>query len=220
GESSDLPIFVLGMPRSGTTLTEQIIASHPGVFGAGELFDMIHIAQRKEKAEDPEFPESAKIMTPAVMKEMGRKYVEGLKVRDPKARRITDKMPANFLHIGLIHLILPNAKIIHVNRNPLDTCISCFTRLFAHNQNQTYDLNELGRYYRGYSDLMTHWRKVLPKGSFYDIQYEALVDDTETEAKRLIEYCGLEWSDSCLAFHENKRNIRTASLHQVRQPIY
>ena len=220
GDSSDLPVFVLGMPRSGTTLTEQIIASHPDVFGAGELFDLINLAQSTEKSSDPEFPETMETMKPAGMKEMARQYVEGLQARDPNAKRITDKMPANFLHIGLIHLILPNAKIVHVNRNPLDTCISCYTRLFAHNQNQTYELNELGRYYRGYNDLMKHWRAVLPAGAFHDVQYEALVDDTETEARRLIEYCGLDWNEACLAFHKNKRNVRTASVHQVRQPIY
>lgn len=217
GDSSDLPIFVLGMPRSGTTLTEQIIASHPDVFGAGELFDLINLVHRKQDPKAPDFPESVKNLNFA---EIGRKYVDGLRVRDAKAKHITDKMPVNFMHVGLIYLALPGAKIVHVNRNPLDTCISCYTRLFAHNQNQTYELNELGRYYRAYNTLMKHWREVLPKDSFYDLQYEALVDNTEEEAKRLIAYCGLEWDDSCLAFHEHKRNVRTASVHQVRQPIY
>lgn len=220
GDPSNVPVFVLGMPRSGTTLTEQIIASHPDVFGAGELFDLINLAQRTEKLDDPQFPANMKDLTPQRMAEMGHKYAQGLQARKPGARKVTDKMPINFVHVGLIHLILPNAKIVHVNRNPLDTCISCFTRLFAHNQNQTYDLKELGRFYRGYHHLMKYWRTTLPKGAFYDVQYEALVDDTETEAKRLIDYCGLEWNESCLAFHKNKRNIRTASLTQVRQPIY
>jgi tetratricopeptide (TPR) repeat protein len=220
GDQSNVPIFVLGMPRSGTTLTEQIIASHPEAFGAGELFDLINLAQRTEQPGDPQFPANMNGLTPQGMAEMGRIYAEGLQARKPGAKKITDKMPINFVHVGLIHLILPHAKIVHVNRNPLDTCISCFTRLFAHNQNQTYDLRELGRFYKGYDELMKYWRAALPKGAFYDVQYEALVDDTEAEAKRLIDYCGLDWNESCLAFHENKRNIRTASLTQVRQPIY
>ncbi len=180
----------------------------------------MHLAHRRKNDADPEFPESVRDMTAVRLAEMGRKYAEGLKARAPQAKHITDKMPANFLNVGLIHLILPNAKIVHVNRDPLDTCISCYTRMFAHNQNQTYDLNELGRFYRGYHGLMKHWREVLPKSAFYDIQYEALVDDTEAEAKKLIGYCGLEWDDACLSFHETKRSIRTASVHQVRQPIY
>ncbi len=219
GDPSSLPIFVLGMPRSGTTLTEQIIASHPDAFGAGELTDLMRLVNRRQHYGD-DFPGSVAQMKPSEFAELGRKYAEGLRLRDPRAKHITDKLPSNFLHVGLIHLMLPNAKIVHVNRHPLDTCISCYTRLFAHNQNQTYDLYELGRFYKGYSDLMKHWRAVLPKGAFYDLQYEALTDDTEAEAKKLIAYCGLEWNDSCLAFHENKRNIRTASVHQVRQPIY
>lgn len=220
GCASKTPIFVLGMPRSGTTLTEQIIASHPDVFGAGELYDMLDIANWEGKNGPVVFPENISAMSKAQIKAMGEAYVAGLKDRAPKSKRITDKMPANFFQIGLIHTILPNAKIVHVNRHPLDTCISCFTRLFAHNQDNSYDLYELGRFYRGYHTIMNHWRSVLPKNSFYDIQYEDLVDDTENQAKALIKYCDLEWNESCLAFHENKRNIRTASVTQVRQPIY
>ena len=215
GEKSDLPIFVLGMPRSGTTLTEQIIASHPSVFGAGELFDLLDLSSGKSN-----FPDNMKDLTPERMAEMGAQYVAGLRARDQNARKITDKMPANFMNVGLIHLILPNAKIVHVKRNPLDTCISCFTRLFAHNQNQTYDLYELGRFYRAYSLMMDHWKKVLPKGSFYEIEYEKLIEDTDAEARKLVEYCGLEWDDKCLEFHKHERSIRTASVTQVRQPIY
>jgi tetratricopeptide (TPR) repeat protein len=220
GHSSKTPIFVLGMPRSGTTLTEQIIASHPDVFGAGELYDLMDLANWEGKTGPVVFPENIPTLHKVQIKEMGERYVAGLQERAPQSKRITDKMPANFFQIGLIHLILPNAKIIHVNRHPLDTCISCFTRLFAHNQDATYDLYELGRFYRGYHDIMNHWRRVLPKNSFYDIQYEKLVEDTETQAKALIKYCGLEWHESCLAFYENKRSIRTASVTQVRQPIY
>jgi hypothetical protein len=213
-----VPIFVVGMPRSGTTLTEQIISSHPDVFGAGELFDLLDLL--KNKSGEKAFPESLRGITPAQLRELGRKYAGGLQARDRKARKITDKMPANFGNIGLIHLILPGAKIVHVSRHPLDTSISCFTRLFAHNQNQSYDLYEQGRYYRAYKRMMDHWRDVLPPGSFYDVRYETLVENTEEEARKLVDFCGLSWDDACLAFHKNERTVRTASLAQVRQPIY
>jgi tetratricopeptide (TPR) repeat protein len=221
GFASGKPIFVLGMPRSGTTLTEQILASHPDVFGAGEIYDLLDVAGSRDVQDGkPSFPANIAGMAGEGFAEMGRRYVEGLEKRNPSARRITDKMPINFLHIGLIHLILPQAKIVHVSRHPLDTCISCFTRLFAHNQDATYDLNELGRFYKAYNDMMKHWRQALPAGSFYDIRYEKLVEDTETEARRLVDYCGLDWNDNCLDFHKNERSIRTASVTQVRQPIY
>ena len=129
-------------------------------------------------------------------------------------------MPANFLAVGLIHLMLPNAKIIHVNRNPVDTCLSCFTQLFKDGQEFTYDLAELGRYYVDYARLMEHWRKVLPDGAFLDVRYEDIVADQEAQSRRLIEYCGLEWDDACLDFYQSKRAVRTASMAQVRQPIY
>jgi len=129
-------------------------------------------------------------------------------------------MPANFLCIGLIRLMLPNAKIVHVKRNPVDTCLSGYSRLFNRGQLQSYDLTELGRYYRGYARLMDHWRAVLPAGAMLEVQYEDLVADNETQARRLIEYCGLEWDDACLEFFANERSIRTASVIQVRQPIY
>ena len=129
-------------------------------------------------------------------------------------------MPANFNYVGLIHLILPKAKIIHVQRHPLDTCLSCYTRQFAVGQSFSYDLEELGKYYGSYLDIMEHWNNVLPSGSIYNIQYENLVDNTEKEARALLEFCNLDWSDQCLEFYKNKRNIRTASVTQVRQPIY
>ncbi len=221
GDPSDVPVFVLGMPRSGTTLTEQIIASHPSAFGAGELKDLGDVIE-------PGFPENggtpfhdrARALSAEGFKAMGQEYVAGLRRRNADAVRITDKMPGNFHYIGMIKLIVPNAKIVHVSRHPLDTCLSCFTRLFAHGQAFSYNLTELGHYYRCYEDLMNHWRTVLPAGSFYDLRYEKLVDDTEAEAKKLIEYCGLEWDDTCLEFYKNKRNIRTSSVTQVRQPIY
>jgi len=222
GDPSDVPVFVLGMPRSGTTLTEQIIASHPKVYGAGELHDLLWIAERNAASMVPPlpFPDNLRALDRKTLTAWGAEYVAGLKQRAPDAQRITDKMPANFFAVGLIHLMLPNAKIIHVNRNPVDTCLSCYTRIFHRKQEHTYDLAELGLYYAHYARLMYHWRKVLPDDAFLDVQYEDIVADQEAQARRLIEYCGLEWNDACLDFHNTKRSIRTASVTQVRQPIY
>jgi tetratricopeptide (TPR) repeat protein len=218
GDPSHTPIFVLGMPRSGTTLTEQIIASHPDVHGAGELPDLLAIAQRPLNGAG--YPENIRTIDHAQLTAWGADYVAGLCQRAAGAKHISDKMPANFFAVGLIHLMLPNAKIIHVNRNPVDTGLSCFTRLFNRKQEQTYDLAELGRYYMDYLRLMDHWRKVLPAGAFLDVQYEEIVADQEGQARSMLDYCGLEWNDACLDFHKNKRAIRTASVTQVRQPIY
>jgi tetratricopeptide (TPR) repeat protein len=220
GDASRVPVFVLGMPRSGTTLTEQIIASHPEVYGAGELPDLLAIAQRGVAGSGAGFPDNVPALDRAGLARWGADYVTGLRRRAPGARHVTDKMPANFFAVGLIHLMLPNAKIIHVNRNPVDTCLSCFTRLFNQQQHQTYDLAELGRYYADYARLMEHWRKVLPHGSFLDVSYEDIVADQEAQARRMLDYCGLEWNVACLDFHKHKRSIRTASVTQVRQPIY
>lgn len=221
GDPSDVPVFVLGMPRSGTTLVEQIIASHPDVHGAGELQDLGAVAHGPITGYDGAFPEAMRALKSGILKEMGQKYISGLAKRSPESRRITDKMPSNFMYIGLIRLMLPRAKIVHVSRNPMDTCLSCFTRVFTGDHlDFTYDLAELGRYYRGYARLMAHWRRILPAGSFYDIQYEDLVGDIDSEARRLVEYCGIGWDDNCLAFYNTKRNVRTASVTQVRQPIY
>lgn len=220
GIASDLPVFVLGMPRSGTTLTEQIIASHPDVHGAGELTDMIQIAKRATASGDT-FPENLTGLTPELATAWAKDYLDGLKKRAPDAHRITDKMPGNFQMIGLIHAMLPNAKIIHVSRHPVDNCLSCFTKQFGrYGHAYSYDLVELGRYYTDYARLMAHWRRVLPEGAFLDVRYEDLVADTEAQARRLIAYCGLEWDDACLEFHKTKRAVRTASVTQVRQPIY
>jgi|GEM_PF-103962 len=221
GDSSEVPVFVLGMPRSGTTLTEQIIASHPEVFGAGELRDLMEVVQQPTAPGDyPGFPDNLLHLDPATAAAWGAGYVDRLRKRAPQAARITDKMPANYMAMGLIPLILPQAKIVHVRRNPVDTCLSCFTRLFNRHQDATYDLYELGRHYANYARLMNHWRDVLPQGSFIEVQYEAVVDDLEGQARRLIDWVGLPWDEACLAFHENKRSIRTASVTQVRQPIY
>ncbi len=220
GDPSDLPIFVLGMPRSGTTLTEQIIASHPAVYGAGELPDLLRIAHRKTHPATTTFPDNLRYLDQTILAAWGVEYVTCLQQRSPGARHITDKMPTNFFALPLIHLMLPNAKIIHVNRNPVDTCLSCFTRLFNRKQEHTYDLAELGRYYADYARMMTQWREVLPNGVFLDVNYEDIVADQEGQARRMLDYCGLEWNDACLDFHKTQRQIRTASVPQVPQPIY
>jgi hypothetical protein len=154
------------------------------------------------------------------MTRLGQQYIKGLQQRNPASARITDKMPSNFFAVGLIHLMLPNAKIIHVMRNPVDTCISGFSKMYNNGQFYSYDLGDLGHYYRQYARLMDHWRQILPPDSMLELQYEELVADSEVQARRLIDYCELEWADSCLDFHNTSRSIRTASVTQVRQPIY
>lgn len=215
GDPSPLPIFVVGMPRSGTSLVEQIIASHPGVHGAGELYqveDMI--------AAIAGFPEVAADLGGAAFAELGRRYLAKLPRTSPGIARVTDKMPWNFRHLGLIHLMLPNARIVHLVRDPLATCLSCFSKLFNRHQEFSYDLGELGRYFRAYRRMMAHWREVLPEGVMLDVSYETLVGDLDGEGRRLLAHCGLPWDDACLAFHKTPRMVRTASAAQVRRPLY
>lgn len=221
GNPDATPIFVLGMPRSGTTLTEQIIASHPQVHGAGELRDLLEVVQQPIHAANAlPYPENLAGLNQSTLTTWGADYVARLRKHSAHAQHITDKMPANYMALGLIPLMLPNAKIVHVKRNPVDTCVSCFTRLFNRHQDATYDLAELGKHYMNYERLMQHWKSLLPAGSFYEVQYEDIVADMEGQARRLIDYVGLQWDAACLDFHKNERSIRTASVTQVRQPIY
>ncbi len=222
GSPSELPIFVVGFPRSGTTLIEQILASHPAVHGAGELGYLDHIAARFRAAAAPDlgYPDYAAHLSPAECRALGEAYVDRLRSLDPGATRITDKLPENFANVGLIRLILPRARIVHVQRDPLDTCVSCFTISFSGGLAYTSDLAELGRAYRRYLDLMAHWRAVLPADAMLEVRYEELIADLEGEARRLLEHCGLPWDPRCLAFHETRRSVRTASVDQVRQPLY
>ncbi len=221
GEPSALPIFIVGMPRSGTTLIEQILASHARVFGAGEinLLDIAAGTLGKALPGAPPFPEMASAMSADDFRRLGASYLERLRQRAPDASRIVDKMPGNFFFAGLIHLALPNATIIHAVRDPLDTCVSCFSILFV-NQPQTHDLAGLGRYYRHYRELMAHWRRVLPPQRLLDVHYEELVGDLEGVARRIVTHCGLPWDARCLDFHSTARTVRTASATQVRRPIY
>ena len=225
GDPSRRPIFIVGMPRSGTTLVEQVLASHSQVFGAGELE---HFSGAAGSVCEPPgatvpYPEMLATITGERLRALGTRYLASASAVAPRAaaaERITDKLPANFRLVGLIHLALPNARIIHVRRDPLDTCFSCFSKLFAGELAFTYDLGELGRHYRAYEALMAHWRTILPPGAMLEVQYEALIADFEPQARRLLAHCGLDWDDACLAFHQTQRPVRTASAAQVRQPIY
>ncbi len=221
GDPSPAPIFVLGMPRSGSTLIEQILASHPQVHAAGELQNLDHVARMVSDAGGRPMPYPAWVQAADadLLHRLGHAYLESLPMRPDGKQRTIDKAPMNFLRVGLIRLILPNARIIHTARDPVDTCVSCFARLFA-DIPFSYDLAELGRYYRGYHELMAHWRTVLPAGAMLDVSYEDVVDDLEQQARRLIDYCGLTWDDRCLSFHETNRPIATASNLQVRRPVY
>ncbi len=222
GDPSRLPIFILGMPRSGTTLVEQVLASHPKVFGAGEIKDLDAVVRsvKADGVEPAPYPEFMLAFDPDHLRRFGSQYVKRLAAYSTTAERVTNKMPSSFFYVGLIHLAMPNARIIHTRRNPIDTCVSCFTKLFTGAQNFSYDLGELGRYYRMYDELMAHWRRVLPKDAMLEVPYEALVEDFEPWARRIVEFCGLEWNDACLAFHETKRPVRTASASQVRRPVF
>ena len=222
GYTTRQPVFILGMPRSGTTLIEQIIASHPQVKGAGELKDLSETVNsvRDRDGNQAPYPEFVPVLSSQELAKIGEVYARKLDSRAPGSPRITDKMPSNFYFLGLIHLALPNAKIVHTNRNPIDTCVSCFSKLFAGEQSQTYDLAELGRYYRAYHGLMAHWRRVLPAGAFLDVQYEEVVGDIESQARRILDHCELEWDARVLHFHKHERPIKTASASQVRKPIY
>jgi hypothetical protein len=220
--ASKAPIFIVGMPRSGTTLLEQILSTHPGVFGAGELKDMNEVVIGAMPGADyKQYPNVVDAFSSDEFRRLGERYIEKVWRNAPEATRITDKMPSNFFYIGMIHLMLPEAKIIHAMRDPMDSCFSCYSRLFnKENVRFAYDLGTLGRYYARYIKLMRHWHEVLPAGTILDLRYEDMVADTEGQARRLLDYLGLPWDDACLEFHNNKRRVKTASLAQVRKPIY
>jgi tetratricopeptide (TPR) repeat protein len=220
GDPSDLPVFVFGMPRSGTTLIEQILASHPKVFGGGELREMANQVARIRGPEGPSYPDFVPTMSADELRRLGASYIEVLRGKAVQAARITDKMPGNFAFAGLVHLALPNARIIHARRDLRDVAFSCFSLNFEIGHQFTYDLAELGRHCCAYEQLMQHWRTVLPEGAILEVRYEELVADLERQARRIVTHCGLEWDDACLSFYETERSVRTASAAQVRRPIY
>ena len=221
GNTSERPVFLVGMPRSGTTLVEQILASHPDIHGAGELPIIGRLAARlhRELGVEQSYPGCADILDEAASLALAQPYLDHLLALDDEAARVTDKMPSNFIHLGLIALLFPKARIIHCRRHPADTCLSCYFQNFSLPLRFAYDLRDLGYYYRQYERLMTHWREVLPL-PIHDIEYEALIADPEKESREIIAYCGLDWDAACLRSHEHKRTVDTASVWQVRQPIY
>ena len=218
GYASDLPVFVVGLPRSGTTLVEQILASHPQVRGAGELGALEGVVG--DVLGEGGFPERAARLSGSESEAVGRAYVAQIEPLADGRRRVVDKMPSNFRYAGLIHRILPQARIIHCRRDPADTGLSCYTKLFTGRQPFAYDLAEFVGYYGAYEELMTHWRAVLPSDCFIEVDYEDVVADLEAQARRLIAFCGLDWNLACLDFHATQRTVRTASAAQVRRPIY
>ena len=215
GPRSALPVFVVGMPRSGTTLIEQILASHPLVHGAGELKTLHSLVDRVEG-----FPDSLAKLPDAQWRAIGDGYLARVTPMAAEKRHVVDKMPSNFLLCGVIRKALPEARIIHSRRDPVDTCLSCYTKLFAGEQAFSYNQAELGRFHRSYQALMTHWRGVLPASHFVEVDYEAVVEDTKREARRMLDFLGLPWDERVLRFHETERPVRTASVIQVREPIY
>lgn len=222
GHYDKTPIFILGMPRSGTTLVEQILSSHPSVFGAGELKDLSLAGKNLILSEDTQ--QQSKYLSGPIkdeFKKIGVEYIKRIRNHSHTASFITDKMPHNFLHIGIIKIILPESKIIHCKRNPMDTCLSIFKNYFSEKNSHkyAYDLEELGQYYRLYLDLMAHWQETLP-GFIHEIEYEQLISDQEKQTRKLLEFCHLTWDDTCMSFHQTKRKVSTASSVQVRQPIY
>ena len=220
GGLGELPIFVFGMPRSGTTLVEQIIASHPDVAGGGELEDLDVVLASLRAARGAPYPECMQEIELHTLARVADNFTHRLSKVAPQARCITDKAPSTYFHVGLIHLAMPGAKMIHVTRDPVDTCLSCFSKPFARGQDYCYDLAELGRYYRAYHALMQYGRAILPAEAFLDVRYEDVVADTEGQARRMLEFCDLDWTAAVLDFHEGERTVSTWSAQQVRQPIY
>ena len=221
GSPDDLPVLIVGMPRSGTSLIEQILASHPAVHGAGELQDLEELAGAVALLCDRAlgFPDGVPHLSSEDLGRLGQGYVERLRHRAPRFRRVTDKNSLNFCYLGLARLIAPRSHVIHCARDPVDTCLSCY-RAFFETIDFACDLDELGQYYRGYTRLMDHWRAVLPRGWMLEVRYEDLVADVEGEARRIVTHCGLEWDDACLSFDTTERSVRTASFAQVRKPVY
>ena len=220
GDPSPLPVFVFGMPRSGTTLVEQILASHREVHGAGEIKDFEMAVAELGGAAGGALARPDLDMTGAQLDRIGANYIRRIRSAAPAASRSVDKMTENFRFAGLIALALPRARMIHVRRDPLDTCLSCFSTLFTEALPYTYDLTELGRYHRAYEGLMHHWRAALPPGMMLEVRYEDVIADREGQSRRIVDHCGLEWDPRCLDFHRSERSVRTASFTQVRRPLY
>ncbi len=222
GHDAPDPIFVLGLPRAGSTLLEQILSSHSRVDGTLELPNILSLSQRlrrQARQGSARYPHILATLSDDELEQHGRDFIEDTRIHRQDAPFFIDKMPNNFRHIGLIHLILPNAKIIDARRDPMACCFSGFKQLFAEGQEFTYDLADIGHYYRDYIELMDHWDAVLP-GKVLRVQYEDVVADLEGQLNRILEHCGLEFESSCIDYHRTRRSVRTPSSEQVRQPIY
>ena len=223
GHPASDPIFVIGLPRAGSTLLEQILSSHSQIDGTLELPNIPSLSQqlrrRGRSGSEPDYPDILAVLSDEELRQFGQQYIDDTRIHRQRAPFFVDKMPNNFRHIGLIHLILPNAKIIDARRHPMACGFSGYKQLFAEGQEFTYDLADLGQYYRDYVELMDYWDQALP-GKVLRVQYEEVVDDVETQVRRLLDYCGLEFEPGCLSFHNTERSVRTPSSEQVRRPIY
>jgi hypothetical protein len=217
------PIFIIGLPRSGSTLIEQILASHSQVEGTLELPEIPRLSQelqgRESSDTNPRYPGVLRDLLASDFQRFGEKYLADTRIYRQGKPRFIDKMPNNFRHLGLIHLALPNAKIIDARREALACCFSNFKQLFAHGQEFTYSMEDIGRYYRSYVQLMQHWDRVLPR-KVLRVQYEDVVADLEGNVRRILEFCDLPFEQECVEFHKTERSVRTASSEQVRQPIF
>ncbi len=223
GHPAGDPIFVVGLPRAGSTLLEQILSSHSRVDGTLELPNIPslsqHLRRRGRNGKEPDYPDILGALTDDELEQFGRQYIEDTRIHRQGAPFLVDKMPNNFRHIGLIHLILPRAKIIDARRHPMACGFSSYKQLFAEGQEFTYDLADLGQYYRDYVELMDFWDEALP-GKVLRVQYEEVVDDVEAQVRRILDHCGLAFEEDCLSFHRTERSVRTPSSEQVRRPIY
>jgi len=218
-EKTEMPVFIVGMPRSGTSLVEQILASHPAVLGAGELPDIRLLSQRHD-GPHASFPETLAGLKPYDRRRLAKAYLKRLD-RDRRTElKVTDKMPDNFFWLGFIQILFPNARIIHCRRDPVDTCWSCYKARFDRGQFFAYELAELGRFYRLYRRLMDHWRALLPATAMIEVDYETLVADPEPTSRAMIDFLGLDWDPACLTPEQTARAVHTASAAQIRQPIY
>ncbi len=221
GHSDSAPIFIVGLPRAGSTLLEQILASHSQVDGTMELHEILGLAARLSKphAKLPAYPTNLAELPSDLIAEFGKQFIDNTQVYRQSAPYFIDKMPNNFMHIGLIKTILPNAKIIDARRNPMACCFSGYKQLFGEGQEFTYSLSDIGIYYQQYLRLMAHWQTIYPN-QILQVDHENIVNNTEDEIRRILDYCGLEFEQACLEFHKNKRAVKTPSAEQVRQPIY
>lgn len=217
GDTSSLPVFIVGMPRSGSTLVEQILSAHPAIHGAGELRHVSSLLAKYDLSAPHLEPRQ---VTAAALDGFADEYLTVLRAKAPEACCVVDKMLNNFQFLGLLHLAFPNARFIHVLRSPIDSCMSNYSRRLGHNHPYVHDLGQLGRYYKAYRGLMEHWRGILPMKNLIEIRYEDVVEDLEGQARHLIEFLGLPWDARCLEFYNNQRSVQTASQFQVRKPLY